>query len=260
LRFFFNKEKLKNIKLKNESEELEKKLNLDRVPRHVAIIMDGNGRWAQKRGLPRVLGHRSGVESLRDIIKTCVEVGIGALTVYAFSTENWKRPKDEVNMLISLLCEYIEKELNELHRQGVQIRAIGHIEALSATAQRELAKAQSITESNHKLVLNLAINYGGRLEIVDAARTLATLVKAGELELSQINESQFQKYIYTADLPDPDLLIRSAGEHRLSNFLLWQMAYTEFYSTPVLWPDFRRKEFLLALIEYQHRERRFGGL
>ncbi len=239
---------------------LRKMLDPARLPRHVAIIMDGNGRWAQARGLPRGLGHRAGVESLKDIVSVCLELGIKVLTVYAFSTENWKRPQEEVSILMNLLCEYIQKELNELHEHNVQVRAIGHIDELPLPAQRELEKAQKLTANNEKLILNIALNYGGRLEIVDAARKLAMRVKQGEIDPLDIDESLFKQYLYTADLPDPDLLIRPAGELRISNFLLWQTAYTEFWGTSVYWPDFRPKHFLQALVDFQKRERRFGGL
>lgn len=243
-----------------EEEKLRKRLDLARLPFHVAIIMDGNGRWAQARGLPRAMGHRAGVETLRNIVKLCLELKIKILTVFAFSTENWKRPQEEINILMDLLCEYIQKELNELHQQGIQIRAIGHIHELPDPAQKEIIRAQDLTSQNDKLILNLALNYGGRLEIVDAARKIALRVKNGELEPAEIDEAVFEKHLYTADLPDPDLLIRPAGELRISNFLLWQTAYTEFWSTPVFWPDFRASHFLQALVSFQQRKRRFGGL
>lgn len=242
------------------ADRLREMLDPNRLPKHVAIIMDGNGRWAQARGLPRSMGHRAGVESLRKIVSTCLDLGIKVLTVYAFSTENWKRPQEEINTLMNLLCEYIQKELDELHSHDVQIRAIGHIEDLPMRAQKELEKAQRVTAENKKLILNIALNYGGRLEIVDAARKIAVKVKKGEIQPEEIDEALFQRHLYTADLPDPDLLIRPAGELRLSNFLLWQTAYTEFWSTSVYWPDFQPKHFLQALIDFQKRERRFGGI
>lgn len=241
--------------------QLRKQLIEERLPHHVAIIMDGNGRWAQSRGLPRVVGHRAGMESLREIVRLCVDLGIGALTVFAFSTENWKRPQEEINILMNLLCEYVQKELEGLDRQNVRIRAIGHIQELPARARRELSKSQSATANNGGLVLNIALNYGGRLEIVDAARRLAGKVREGALDPESIDEELFGKHLYTADIPDPDLLIRPAGELRISNFLLWQIAYTEFWSTPAYWPDFRdHTHFLSALLAFQNRERRFGGL
>lgn len=200
------------------------------------------------------------MESLRTVVKLCLELGIYILTVYAFSTENWKRPQDEVNILMDLLYEYIQKELHELHRQEVQIRAVGRLRELPSPAQREVARAMQLTAGNNKMVLNIALNYGGRGEIADAAAQIAVLVMEGKLRPEEINEDLFQEYLYTADLPDPDLLIRPAGELRVSNFLLWQIAYTEFYYTGIYWPDFREEEFLRALVSYQNRKRRFGGL
>lgn len=243
-----------------KSDQIRKKLDPARLPRHVAIIMDGNGRWARSKGLPRGLGHRVGVESLRDIVKMCLELGISVLTVFAFSTENWKRPQEEINVLMDLLSEYIHQELPELHKQEVQIRAIGHISELPLKARKELEDAQKLTFNNDKLILNIALNYGGRLEIVDAARKLALQVKEGKLDPLEIDESLFIQNLYTAGLPDPDLLIRPAGELRISNFLLWQVAYSEFWFTPVFWPDFRVEQFLQGLLAFQSRSRRFGGL
>lgn len=240
--------------------ELLQRLDPGKLPQHVAIIMDGNGRWAQAKGMPRGMGHRMGMEALREAVRVCAELGIKVLTVYAFSTENWKRPREEVNFLMDLLYEYVQRELNELDRQGVQIRAIGHIEDLPERAQKELARAQAATRDNRKLILNIALNYGGRTEIVDAARHLAEEVATGKLRPGEIDENRFRNYLYTADLPDPDLLIRPAGEMRVSNFLLWQLAYTEFWLTKTFWPDFNRNVFLQALLDYQDRERRFGGL
>ncbi|MDN5346679.1 MAG: undecaprenyl diphosphate synthase [Clostridia bacterium] len=238
----------------------EEVLDKGRLPRHVAIIMDGNGRWAQKRGLPRIFGHRAGVESLREIVKACIELGIPILTVYAFSTENWKRPQSEVEGLMELLVEYLQKEIGELKAEGVQVRAIGRLQDLPAAARSELAKAVTLTASNQRLILNLALNYGGRAELVDAFKGLALEVQAGRLDITQIDENTISGFLYTSGLPDPDLLIRPAGEMRLSNFLLWQMAYTELWVTDVLWPDFRREHLIAALKDYQGRERRFGGL
>lgn len=247
-------------KNKQSSSELRKKIKLKKLPYHVAIIMDGNGRWAQERGLPRAAGHREGMESLRIVVKLCLEFKIKILTVFAFSTENWKRPREEIDILMSLLCEYIQKELDELNKQNVQIRAIGNIQELPLQAQKELKRAEKLTSSNHDLILNIALNYGGRLEIVEAARKIAIRVKNGEIEPLEIDESLFKQHLYTADLPDPDLLIRPAGELRISNFLLWQLAYTEFWCTPIYWPDFRENEFFQALLDFQKRKRRFGGL
>lgn len=231
-----------------------------RLPRHVAIIMDGNGRWALRRGLPRVAGHKAGVEALREVVKACLDWGIEVLTVYAFSTENWKRPHAEVEALMRLLVEYLEREVEELHRQGVQIRAIGRLHELPSEAQRELHRAMEYTAGNKRLILNLALNYGGRAELVDACCALAQDVLRGKLALKDISEEVLSNHLYTSGLPDPDLLIRAAGEMRLSNFLLWQSAYTELWVTSTLWPDFRREDLLAALQDYARRERRFGGL
>lgn len=225
-----------------------------KLPRHVAIIMDGNGRWAQARGLPRIMGHRAGVEALRDIIKACVEFGIPYLTVYAFSTENWARPKEEVNGLMNILEEMIDKEVPELHRQGVQIRHIGKLEGLRPDLQRKIQEAIALTRHNRRLVLCVAFNYGGRDEILQAVRKIL----AAGLRPEEVTEETFTQYLYTAGIPDPDLVIRTSGEIRISNFLLWQAAYAEWYFTPVYWPDFDREEFRKALEAYAQRQRRFG--
>ncbi|MGI9952015.1 isoprenyl transferase [Moorellaceae bacterium AZ2] len=230
------------------------------LPRHLAIIMDGNGRWALSRGLPRAAGHRAGVEALREVVKACLEWGIGVLTVYAFSTENWKRPQAEVDALMNLLVEYLGREVQELHEQGVQIRAIGRLHELPLEARQKLQQAMELTAGNQRLVLNLALNYGGRAELVDACAALVRDVQAGKVMPGEIREEVLESYLYTAGLPDPDLLIRAAGEMRLSNFLLWQSAYTELWVTSTLWPDFRREDLLAALQDYARRERRFGGL
>ncbi|MBE3571656.1 MAG: isoprenyl transferase [Moorella humiferrea] len=238
----------------------ETELDPGKMPRHVAIIMDGNGRWARSRGLPRAAGHRAGVEALRDIVRACVDWGIPILTVYAFSTENWKRPQEEVRGLMNLLVEYMRRELPELKQEGVQVRALGRLEALPQEARRELERAWRETAGNRRLILNLALNYGGRAELVDACREISRKVLAGELHPENINDDVLQKALYTGDLPDPDLLIRPSGEMRLSNFLLWQLAYTELWFTDIYWPDFRRENLRQALLDYQQRERRFGGL
>jgi len=223
-------------------------------PRHVAVIMDGNGRWAQARGLPRIMGHRAGVEALRNIIKACVDFGIPYLTVYAFSTENWARPKDEVDGLMNILEEMIDNEVPELHRQGVQIRHIGKLEGLRPELQRKIQEAVALTRHNTRLVLCVAFNYGGRDEIVQAVRKIL----AAGLKPEEVTEETFAQYLYTAGIPDPDLVIRTSGEIRISNFLLWQAAYAEWYFTPVYWPDFDREEFRKALEAYARRQRRFG--
>ncbi|MDD2554739.1 MAG: isoprenyl transferase [Syntrophaceticus sp.] len=244
----------------NKRNDTRKNIKLNRVPYHVAIIMDGNGRWAQEKGFSRSEGHRAGMESLRSSVEFCLDLGIRILSVFAFSTENWKRPQEEINTLMGLLYEYIQKELDQLHKEQVQIRAIGRLGELQPLAQYEINRAHKLTANNKKLILNIALNYGGRTEIVDATRRIAQLAVDGQIDPQQISEESIQKYLYTSDLPDPDLLIRPAGELRISNYLLWQIAYTEFYHTSVYWPDFDKEEFLKALLSYQCRERRFGGL
>ncbi len=241
--------------------QLSKQLIRERLPGHVAVIMDGNGRWAQARGLPRVFGHRAGMEALQEVVRLCVDLGIKVLTVYAFSTENWKRPQEEIGILMNLLYEYVQKELDELDRQNVCIRVIGHIQELPFRARQELDRSRASTANNDGLILNIALNYGGRMEIVDAARRLAAKVRDGALEPEAIDETMFGQHLYTAGIPDPDLLIRPAGDFRISNFLLWQIAYTEFWSTNAYWPDFKdHVHFLSALVAFQKRERRYGGL
>ena len=235
-------------------------LDPEKIPAHVAIIMDGNGRWAKARRLPRIMGHREGMKSVRAVVETARKVGIRVLTLYAFSKENWQRPKEEVSFLMRLLAEYLQKEVDELHEKDIQIRAIGELELLPQEVQGLLREAMEKTRKNQGLILNLALSYGGRAEIVQAARALARACLAGRLKPEEIDEKLFSSYLYTHDLPDPDLLIRTSGELRLSNFLLYQCAYTELYFTPVLWPDFREKEFLEALKDYQRRERRFGKI
>ena len=241
-------------------EELRQVLDMAHLPVHVAIIMDGNGRWATRRGLPRALGHRTGVESLRDIVRLCVELKLGFLTVYAFSTENWKRPLEEVNILMDLLVEYLRRDIDELCENNVNINPIGRLHELPMSAREALRIARERSSSNSGLVFNVALNYGGRTELVEAFRSIATEVQEGRLKVEEINEVTVSNHIYTAGQPDPDLLIRPAGELRISNFLLWQLAYAEFWLTPVMWPEFRRQHLLQALVDYQNRERRFGGL
>lgn len=235
-------------------------LDHDKLPRHIAIIMDGNGRWAKGKGLPRALGHRAGVESLRDIVTTCVNMKLGALTVYAFSTENWKRPKDEVRLLMKLFSEYLDSEIDELHRKNVRIRFIGKVDELAVELQEKVEKAQIHTVNNTGLVFNLAVNYGGRAEIVRSVQIIGEKIAKGELLPQDITENIIHDNLYTADLPDPDLLIRPSGDFRTSNFLLWQLAYTEYWFTDVYWPDFKPEHLMEAIVAYQKRDRRFGGL
>jgi len=239
-------------------DQLQAMVKRDELPRHVAIIMDGNGRWAEMRGLPRIAGHHEGIESVRDAVKVCRELGIYALTIYAFSIENWQRPEDEVRELMTLLEGYLQKEMPTLMEHRIRFKTIGRIHRLPNSIVRGIREAESTTLSNDKMVLTLALSYGGRAEIVDAVLKLNDDLQKGLFPRDAVDESLIGQYLSTADLPDPDLMIRTSGESRLSNFLLWQMAYTELYFTPTLWPDFRRRDFLQALIDYQRRERRFG--
>lgn len=240
--------------------ELAQAIDPTRLPSHVAIIMDGNGRWANRRNLPRVAGHRAGVEAVRASVETCARLGIPVLTLYAFSTENWKRPRGEVDTLWRLLDHYVVEELPNLIEHGIRLRAIGRIEPLPLQVRRRIAEAERGTAHNRGLLVNLALNYSGRAEIVDAVN--AALEAAGRRgrKGASIDEELLAAHLYTAGLPDPDLLIRTSGEMRLSNFLLWQIAYSELYVTETLWPDFRRSDLLEAILDYQRRDRRFGGL
>jgi undecaprenyl diphosphate synthase len=228
----------------------------EQIPTHVAIIMDGNGRWARARGLPRMAGHRAGTENLRRVIEACVEFGIKYLTIYAFSTENWGRPAEEVRGLMSIVEEVIDRELAELDRKGVQLRHIGELSGIKPSLQAKVRHAIELTKNNQRLILNVAFNYGGRDEIVHAIREM---IAAG-VDPQDVNEELVHRYLYTADCPDPDLIIRTSGELRVSNFLIWQGAYAEWYVTPTFWPDFGREELLEALREYAQRERRFGRI
>jgi len=232
------------------------------LPVHVAIIMDGNGRWAKKRGLHRVAGHRQGVETLRDVIKTSDELGIKHLTIFAFSTENWKRPVSEVNALIDLLVEYLRKEVMELHSKNVKIVILGCLDAFHPSVRREIERAVELTKDNSGLNINIALNYGGRAEIIRAVKNIIQDVNDKKISPDDIDEKLFSSYLYTANIPDPDLLIRTSGELRISNFLLYQIAYTElvFTQPDVLWPDFNKKTYLEAIVEYQNRQRRYGGI
>ena len=227
------------------------------LPAHIAIIMDGNGRWAGGRGMPRVAGHRAGIDSVRAAVEGSAELGISVLTLYAFSVENWKRPHAEVSTLMSLLKEYLNKEIDNIHRNNIQFRTIGRVHELDATVQAELRKAIERTAGNTGMVFNVALNYGGRAEIVDAVNRIRS--QTGDPQ-TPVSEAEFAKYLYTAGLPDPDLLIRTSGEMRLSNFLLWQIAYAEIYVTEALWPDFGKTDLYEAIIAFQKRERRYGGL
>lgn len=242
-----------------ENRELVEKLDKAKLPRHVAIIMDGNGRWAKARRLPRAAGHREGVKSVREAVRTCRDVGIEILTLYAFSVENWKRPRREVDVLMRLLQEFLRRECPSLNKNKVKLRAIGRLKELPSGVQKALERTMKSTAENEGLLLNLALNYGGRSEIVDAVRDLVVDIQKGVRKMEEVNEETFREYLYTAGLPDPDLLIRTSGEYRISNFLLYQLSYSEIWVTSVYWPDFRRKNLLEAFLDYQNRERRFGG-
>ena len=231
-------------------------LNFDRLPAHIAVIMDGNGRWAAQRHLPRVEGHRAGIDAVRDTVETGARLGIRVLTLYAFSVENWKRPASEVGTLMGLLKRYLRSELNTLLDNNIRFQAIGRIGELAEDVQDELARAMQRTAANTGMQFNIALNYGGRTEILDAVKR----AMASGLQLRDVSEESFAGLLYTAGQPDPDLLIRTSGEMRVSNFLLWQIAYSEIYVTETLWPDFRRKHLLEAVLAYQKRERRYGGI
>jgi len=228
------------------------------VPEHVAVIMDGNGRWAAERGLPRHLGHREGMKAVRETIEGAIEAGVGILTLFAFSTENWNRPLQEVSALMRLLELYARKEREELARQGVEVHVLGELERLDEAARRAVDSIVSETAGGAKLRLNLLISYGGREEIVRAARLLSERVRSGELRAEDIDEEMLEDSLFTRGLPPPDLLIRTSGEYRISNFMLWQLAYTEIFITPVFWPDFGREHLFEAILDYQRRDRRFG--
>ena len=228
------------------------------LPRHIAVIMDGNGRWAKQRGLPRIAGHREGVRSVRDIVEVCGQLGIEVLTLYTFSTENWRRPQKEVSALMRLLLKTLRKEIDELMKNNVRLLTIGNLEKLPKIAHQGMLDGMAETKENTGLKLNLALNYGGREEIIAAVQKIALKIQQGEIQPQNIDGKTITQALYTTGLPDPDLLIRTSGEYRISNFLLWQLAYTEIYITDVLWPDFRRENLYEAIRNYQGRERRFG--
>ncbi len=232
----------------------------DKLPRHVAIIMDGNGRWAKERGLPRSRGHRAGMEKIREITQLCSDLGIKILTIYAFSCQNWKRPRREVNFLMSGFKRYLDKERDELEKKGTRFQVIGRRGRLSSSLQSKIKEVINLTKDNKNFFLNLAIDYGGQEEIIDAVKDLVKEVVRGNVSVEEIDTDLFRQYLYLKTLPYPDLLIRTGGEHRVSNFFLWQIAYTELWTTPVFWPDFGEKEFLMALKDYARRERRFGKI
>jgi undecaprenyl diphosphate synthase len=234
-------------------------LDPDKLPKHVAAIMDGNGRWAKKRMMNRVKGHEEGTESVRSIVRTSRKFGIKYLTLYAFSEENWKRSRLEIAALMEILKRFLKSELSEMLDNGIRLNAIGTIDKLPPDAKKVLFEIIEKTSAGNDMVLTLALSYGARQEIVNAVKEIAHKVKSGQLEINDINDNIISDSLYTADIPDPDLLIRTSGEYRISNFLLWQIAYTEIYVTPTLWPDFRETEYINALLDYQNRERRFGA-
>lgn len=242
------------------TEKFSNQIKPEKLPRHIAIIMDGNGRWARKKFMPRTMGHRAGMGSLKEVVKACDEFGIKVLTVFAFSTENWKRPGEEVEFLMRLLVEFLNKELKELHENRVRINIWGETEPLPDDCRNLIDKAIELTRENQGLIFNIALNYGSRREMVQAARTLAEKVKSGEIEPEDIDDNIISDHLYSKGLPDPDLLIRTAGEMRISNFLLWQIAYSELWITDRLWPDFSKEDLAEAIAAYQQRDRRFGGL
>jgi undecaprenyl diphosphate synthase len=252
----FLKKVLKNKIDNNDNIEIDK----SKLPVHIAIIMDGNGRWAKKRNLPKNLGHREGGNTLKKIVSYCGETGIKYLTVYAFSTENWNRPKSEVDALMALLMEYLRNAERELSGKNVRIRIVGNIRGLSEEVQKEIARVEKATEKNDGICLNIAWNYGGRDEIVHVVKEIVKELDRGNIKAKDIDEKIISKSLYTVGIPDPDLLIRTSGEKRLSNFLLWQCAYTEFWYTDVLWPDIREEHIKEAILDYQKRNRRFGGV
>jgi undecaprenyl diphosphate synthase len=248
------------IKPGSSDQKLLAAIDWDRLPRHVAIIMDGNGRWAARRGQPRIAGHRAGVEAVRASVDTGARLGLGALTLYAFSTENWKRPRYEVDALMRMLRKYLRLELEEIDRQNIRFQTIGRTEALAPRVREEITRASERTAQNTGMVLSVALNYGGRAEIVDACRAAVRNLQSTGASIDELDEAAIERELYTRSLPELDLLVRTSGEMRISNFLLWQAAYAEIYVTDTLWPDFRRLSLLQAIVDYQQRHRRFGGL
>ncbi|WP_035991215.1 isoprenyl transferase [Leptolyngbya sp. KIOST-1] len=244
----------------NHASPLPADLHPEALPAHVAVIMDGNGRWATRRGLPRVAGHRQGAKTVKDLLRCCKDWGIGALTVYAFSTENWRRPLEEVTFLLRLFDRLLHRELAEMQREGVRIQFLGDLSPLPERLRLLMQEAMAVTDANQRVHFNVAVNYGGRQELVAATRQIARQVAAGAISIDEVDEAALSRVLRTYPLPDPDLLIRTSGEQRLSNFLPWQLAYTELYFTDVLWPEFDRAAFHQALQWYQQRQRRFGGL
>ena len=246
--------------INKENKTLSKKIDMQKVPEHVAIIMDGNGRWATNKGLPRTYGHKRGVSVLKEILKVSKKLGCKVLTVYAFSTENWTRPTKEVDFLINLFSEVLRNEIEEIHEESTKIKFIGDLTPLPETLKKIISNSESLTKNNDKFLFNVCVNYGGRQEIVKVAKKLALKSSSGEIKPSEVNEELFNSELLTQGIKDPELLIRTSGEKRISNFLLWQLAYSEIYISEVLWPDFNEFEFFKAIIDYQSRNRRFGGI
>ena len=244
----------------NKYNDFSKRIDMQKVPEHIAIIMDGNGRWAEKKGLPRSFGHKRGVSVLKEILKASKKLGTKVLTVYAFSTENWTRPIEEVNYLINLFCEVLKNEIEEIHQESIKLKFIGDLAPFPETLKKVVYSSESLTKNNNTFLLNVCLNYGGRQEIVQVAKELALKSYSGEIKPSEVNEELFNSELLTQGIKDPELLIRTSGEKRISNFLLWQLAYSEIYISEVLWPDFNESEFLKAIIDYQSRNRRFGGI
>lgn len=238
--------------------DLKDKIISERIPKHIAIIMDGNGRWAKKYGKPRVFGHRNGVKAVREITETAANLGVKCLTLYAFSTENWNRPRLEVNALMSLLVETLRIEINSLNKNNIRLNAIGDLTKLPKKTYDTLMEGIEKTKNNDRMMLNLALNYSGRWEILNAVKKIVEDSKNSDKDFQDLNDETFEKYLTTSGIPDPELLIRTSGEYRLSNYLLWQIAYSELYFAPIYWPDFREEDFYKAIIDFQQRERRFG--
>lgn len=253
--------KLTDLMRKNRSSQHSgQKIDMENIPKHIAIIMDGNGRWAKEKNMPRAYGHKAGVEAIRPVVTECSKLGVKYLTVYGFSTENWSRPSEEINTLMKLLVEYLEKEFDELNSNNVVINHIGDISKLPIECQAALNNAYEKTKNNKGLVLNLAFNYGGRDEIIRAFKCMYKDLQNKKISEDDINETIINRYLYTAGMPDPDIIIRPSGEQRLSNFLLWQCAYSEFWYSDVYWPDFDKKHLLKAIADFQNRDRRYGGI
>ncbi|NLX61741.1 MAG: isoprenyl transferase [Tissierellia bacterium] len=245
---------------RNEILELKNKIDTNRIPKHIGIIMDGNGRWAKKRGLPRTAGHKEGVKRVTEIVEAAYNLNVKYLSLYAFSTENWKRPKSEIEALMKLLIQYINKEIERIHKNNIKVQTMGDLSKLPSAVIKEINRAVELTKNNTEMVLNIGLNYGGRDEIIRAVKNILDDFKLGKITKEDINEESFTGYLYTKNMPDLDLLIRPSGELRLSNFMLYQVAYTEFWFSDIFWPDFKEQHLYQAIIDYQKRDRRFGGV